>query len=228
MAEMSKVRPKADDAQCHQPRCPLCRGDDIDRFHEDDSRIYLSCLNCRLVFVPKRHWLGAEETKAIYDLHQNDPEDPRYRRFLSRLVVPLTAKLTPNQRGLDFGCGPGPTLSVMLAEHGQQVDLYDPIYHNDPAVFARSYDFICASEVVEHLQDPGKAFFSLFKMLKPGGWMGIMTKLVKDRHAFRQWHYIRDLTHICFYGRPTFEYIAQRFDAVLNIVAKDVIMLNRK
>lgn len=214
--------------KCHAPHCPLCRGDQIDPFYEDDNRIYLSCLNCRLVFVPKCYWLSAENEKAIYDLHDNDPNDPRYRRFLSRLTVPLSEKLGPNQKGLDFGCGPGPTLSIMLAEQGQQMDVYDPIYHDDPGVFAKNYDFICASEVVEHLHDPEKEFIALFSMLKQGGWMGIMTKLVKDRHAFRQWHYIRDLTHICFYRQHTFEYLAQRFNADLSIVANDVILLNRK
>jgi 16S rRNA G1207 methylase RsmC len=39
---------------------------------------------------------------------------------------------------LDFGCGPGPTLSILLAEQGQQVDLYDPFYHDDPSVFAKN------------------------------------------------------------------------------------------
>ena len=213
---------------CHAPHCPLCGGDDIDPFYKDDNRIYLSCLNCQLVFVPKCHWLSAEDEKATYDLHENDPQDPKYRRFLSRLVVPLVEKLDPNQEGLDFGCGPGPALSVLLAEQGQQVDLYDPFYYNDPSVFHKKYDFICATEVVEHLRDPKREFVALFNMLKRGGWLGIMTKLVTDPHAFRQWHYIRDMTHICFYSQHTFEYLAQRFNADLDVVANDVILLNKK
>jgi 2-polyprenyl-3-methyl-5-hydroxy-6-metoxy-1,4-benzoquinol methylase len=216
------------ETDCHAPRCPLCGGEDIDPFYKNDNRTFLSCLNCQLVFVPKHHWLSTEDEKATYDLHENDPQDLRYRRFLSRFVTPLVEKLTPGQKGLDFGCGPGPTLSILLAEQGQQVDLFDPFYHNDPSVFDKEYDFICATEVVEHLRDPKRVFSALFKMLKPGGWLGMMTKQVKDRHAFRQWHYIRDLTHICFYRQRTFEYLAQRFGADLDIVADDVILLNRK
>jgi 2-polyprenyl-3-methyl-5-hydroxy-6-metoxy-1,4-benzoquinol methylase len=140
----------------------------------------------------------------------------------------MVEKLNPNQKGLDFGCGPGPTLSALLAEHGHQVDLYDPFYCNDPSVFQKKYDFICATEVLEHLRDPKREFAALFNMLKRGGWLGIMTKLVMDQHAFRQWHYIRDMTHISFYRQRTFEYLAQRFDARLDIVADDVILLNRK
>ena len=213
--------------KCHAPHCPLCSGDDIDRIYEDDKRIYLSCLNCRLVFVPKVYWLDAKDEKTIYDLHENDPQDPRYRRFLSRLVSPLVERLNPNQQGLDFGCGPGPTLSVLLEEQGQQVDLYDPFYFDDPSVFHKKYDFICATEVVEHLRDPKREFASLFKMLKRGGWLGIMTKRMMDKHAFAQWHYIRDMTHICFYGQHTFEYLARRFDARLTVLANDVILLHK-
>jgi SAM-dependent methyltransferase len=213
---------------CHAPHCPLCRGEHIDPFHEDDNRIYLNCLNCGLVFVPRCDWPSDEAEKATYDLHENDPLDPRYRRFLSRFVSPLVERLKPNQKGLDFGCGPGPTLSILLEAHGHRVDLYDPIYHNDARVFDNTYDFICATEVVEHLRDPRVEFAALFKMLKPGGWLGIMTKLVKDKQAFRHWHYIRDMTHICFYSTGTFEDLAQRFDARLEIVANDVILLKKK
>jgi hypothetical protein len=170
--------------------------------------------------------LSAEEERATYDLHENDPQDPGYRQFLSRLSVPLSEKLDSDQKGLDFGCGPAPTLSVLLAAQGRQMDLFDPFYHNDMSVFSKKYDFITASEVVEHLRDPKQEFAALFKMLKPGGWLGMMTKLVTDKQSFRQWHYIRDMTHICFYSRHTFEYLAWRFDADLFFVSSDVILLH--
>ncbi len=214
--------------KCDEPHCPLCSSEDLDSFFEDKKRIYLRCFYCKLVFVPKRYWLSAEDERATYNLHENDAQDQGYRQFLSRLSTPLLEKLDSKQKGLDFGCGPGPTLSVLLEERGQQVDLYDPLYYNDPSVFYKNYDFICAAEVVEHLHDPNKDFAALFKILKRGGWLGIMTKLVIDEHAFSQWHYIRDMTHICFYSRSTFEYLAQRFNAELNFVANDVILLNKK
>ena len=210
------------------PHCPLCSSDDIDPFCEDENRTYLNCSNCKLVFVPQYYWLSAEDEKATYDLHENDPRDQGYRQFLSRLSTPLMARLEARQKGLDFGCGPGPTLSILLEAHGQQVDLYDPIYYNDPSVFHNQYDFICATEVVEHLHDPKREFAALFKMLKPGGWLGIMTKLVMNQQAFRQWHYIRDMTHICFYSQLTFEYLAQHFDARLEVVGHDVMLLNKR
>ncbi len=208
--------------------CPLCSSEDVCFFFKDKNRIYLRCFFCKLVFVPSRYWLSTEDERATYDLHENDVQDTGYRQFLSRLSTPLLERLSSKQKGLDFGCGPGPTLSVLMEEQGQQVDLYDPIYFNDPSVFKKKYDFICATEVVEHLHDPKREFAALFKLLKRGGWLGVMTKLVRDEYAFRQWHYIRDMTHICFYSQSTFEYLAQRFHADLNFVANDVILLSKK
>jgi len=49
---------------------------------------------------------------------KNSPDDPRYRAFLSRLFIPLNERIAPESCGLDFGSGPGPTLSVMFEEQG--------------------------------------------------------------------------------------------------------------
>lgn len=214
---------KATDAS----NCPLCQHTQIAPFFEDTNRIYLRCSFCELVFVPKPYWLSLAEEKAVYDLHQNDLRDPGYRKFLSRLTKPLSKHLPANSLGLDFGCGPGPALAAMLTEAGYRVELYDPFYQHRPEVFSKSYDFICATEVVEHLRTPEQEFSTLFSLLKPGGWLGIMTKLVLDQESFSQWHYIRDPTHICFYGRRTCSYLAQRFSAELEIVGNDVILLHK-
>jgi len=207
--------------------CPLCRNNGVDVYHSDDRRNYIRCLNCRLVFVPEKYWLNVEDEKAVYDLHRNDPLDQGYRRFLQRLCTPLNERLGAGRHGLDFGCGPGPTLSLMLEAHGHRMDLFDPLYHNNSEVLSKTYDFICATEVVEHLRHPDHIFSALFGMLRKGGWLGIMTKMVLNREAFGKWHYIRDLTHICFFSRNTFDYLADRFDAEIHFVEKDVVLLRR-
>ena len=207
--------------------CPLCSSAETYFYFKDNVRTYTKCEKCALVFVPARYWLNADDEKAIYDLHENDPNDAGYRKFLSRLSTPLLEHLPPHQSGLDFGCGPGPTLSRMLEEKDHKVDLFDPLYYNDVSIFSKKYDFINATEVVEHLSNPMKEFASLFKMLRPGGWLGIMTKLVINEESFREWHYIRDLTHISFFSRETFEYIAKRFKAELSFIGNDVILLQK-
>ena len=152
--------------------CPLCSGKGAQFYFEDKNRTYLRCVNCSLIFVPPYQWLSLVDEKAVYDLHENDVKDPGYRKFLSRLSVPLLKVVGNKQEGLDFGCGPGPALSVMMEESGHTMALYDPFYHNDTSVFNKTYDFITATEVVEHLRHPQKEFTTLFSMLKQGGMAG--------------------------------------------------------
>lgn len=206
--------------------CPLCSGDTV-FFHEDAVRLFNSCLTCKLVFVPQQFHVSPEREKEEYDLHENNCEDKGYLKFLSRLSDPFLKTLSASQCGLDFGCGPGPALAGLIEQHGHCVALYDPLYRKDKTVLDKRYNFITASEVVEHFRNPAKEFTQLFEMLLPGGSLGIMTKMVKDDAAFATWHYIRDLTHIAFYSRDTFVYIADQFGASVHFEANDVIFLQK-
>ncbi|NVJ68166.1 MAG: class I SAM-dependent methyltransferase [Gammaproteobacteria bacterium] len=205
--------------------CPLCLESDISFYHQDKRRDYWQCGHCDLVFVEPKNFLSAEDEKREYDLHQNDPNDLGYRRFLNKLVEPMIERLTPGSKGLDFGCGPGPTLALMFQELGFATENYDPIYANRPELLHRQYDFICATEVLEHLHQPHKELNLLKKMLKANGLFGIMTKRVIDLAAFKNWHYKNDPTHVCFYSEATFKYIAAHWDLNLNIISSDTVIL---
>lgn len=210
-----------------QLHCPLCEAPQNCFFYSDARRKYLRCQCCELVFVAPQYYLASAQEKAEYDLHQNNVEDPGYRNFLSRLTVPLVDRLRPQASGLDFGCGPGPALATMLEEQGFQMSVYDVFYQPDSAVLARSYDFICATEVVEHLHTPGQVLAQLWQLLRRGGYLGIMTKLVRDRTAFAGWHYKNDPTHVCFFSDQTWEWWAQENGASLERLGADVILLRR-
>lgn len=210
-----------------QTHCPLCEHPDPADYFEDARRPYLQCGNCRLVFVPPSHHLSREAELAEYELHRNAIDDPGYRRFLSRLAEPLQARLKPGARGLDFGCGPGPALAHMLREAGFQVCLYDSFYAPDASVWERHYEFICATEVVEHLHMPGPELERLWSCLEPGGWLGIMTKLVRDVDAFSRWHYKNDATHVCFFSDATWQWWATTHDTAAELIGADVILLRK-
>ncbi|MCP4421096.1 MAG: class I SAM-dependent methyltransferase [Chloroflexi bacterium] len=207
--------------------CPLCISDDCVLFFEDDKRPFYHCPICSLVFVPQTHFLSASAEKAEYDLHQNSPTDLGYRRFLSRLFLPMQERLAPNSLGLDFGSGPGPTLSLMFKEVGQRMEIYDPFYAPETAVFNNTYDFITATEVVEHLHKPKKELYQLWSLLKPSGTLGIMTKLMINQEAFAKWHYKNDLTHVCFFSQKTFIWLATQWQAELTFLHNDVILLQK-
>ncbi len=208
--------------------CPLCgesKGNDF--FHTDSHRDYYRCRKCQLIHVPPSQHLSPEAEKAEYDKHQNSPDDAGYRKFLSRLFVPLNSGLQPGSHGLDFGSGPGPTLSIMFEEAGHQVNLFDPFYAPDPQVLVTQYDFITATEVVEHLHDPAAELARLWSILKPGGWLGIMTKLALDEAAFSRWHYKNDLTHVCFFSTQTMGWLADHWQADLQQVGSDVFLFQK-
>ncbi|KJY84395.1 2-polyprenyl-3-methyl-5-hydroxy-6-metoxy-1,4-benzoquinol methylase [Vibrio galatheae] len=207
--------------------CPLCQSLETQHYHQDKRREYLQCQQCELVFVNPEQRLDAKSEKAHYDLHENDPSDQGYRRFLSRVADPILARIEPNSHGLDFGCGPGPTLSLMLEEQGHTMSLYDIYYHPEASVLERSYDFLTATEVIEHLYEPNTVWQQWLNLVKPGGWIGLMTKLVIDAEAFASWHYKNDHTHVVFFSRNTFRYLAERDQLKLEFIGNDVILLRK-
>ncbi len=208
-----------------QMTCPLCSTTGkTTLFYKGKRRDYFQCLTCSLVFVDPDHFLSKTEEKKIYDLHQNSPDDKGYQKFLNRIIIPVQKGMPRGSSGLDFGSGPGPVLSEMFENAGFTMAIYDKFYAPDKKVFEKQYDFITATEVVEHLHNPGKELDRLWACLKPGGRLGIMTKLVIDKEAFAAWHYKRDLTHVCFFSTTTFEWLAHRFRADLIFAEKDAIL----
>ncbi|QDT49973.1 hypothetical protein Pan258_40290 [Symmachiella dynata] len=208
-----------------QTTCPLCAAAGIVPWHTDAFREYLRCENCQLIFVPPLYHLSRAEEKAEYDLHQNSPEDDGYRRFLSRVFEPIHARVAEASSGLDFGSGPGPTLSVMFEEAGHTMAIYDPQYAADTAPLAEQYDFVTASEVVEHFCRPAVDLARIWSCVKPGGLLGIMTKLSLDQAAFAGWHYKDDPTHVSFFCRETFRWLARQWNAELEFVGNDVVLI---
>ncbi len=207
--------------------CPLCGAIEAAHFHRDARRDYYRCGVCALVYVPTAYRLPPEAERAVYDQHENSPEDPGYRRFLGRLFTPLKARLAPGAEGLDFGAGPGPTLSVMFEEAGHPMAIYDPFFAPHPEVLERHYDFITATEVVEHLYAPGEELARLAGRLRPGGWLGLMTKRVTSPEAFVGWHYILDPTHVCFFSEATFRWLAEHLGLEVAFPAADVVLLQK-
>ncbi len=188
--------------------CPLCETPDTVRFHEEEKRLYCRCPVCRLTFLVKSSHLTHADEYAHYGTHQNDPSDLGYRKFLNRLASQLIPKLTPGATGLDFGAGPGPTLSVMLAEQGFPMRTYDPYFAPDTHVLDARYDFITCTETCEHFACPAKEFARFDTMLRPGGWIGLMTQMLENSSTFADWWYRSDPTHVCFYHPETLHWIA--------------------
>lgn len=193
----------------------------------DSLRDFYLCNRCKLIFVPSDQRLSAEEELSRYEQHENDPDDPRYRNFLSRMFKPLVKKLPDNSYGLDFGSGPGPTLHLMFEEAGHSMRIYDPFYADDPGVFEDQYDFITTTETAEHLYNPLMEFDRLWSCLKPEGFLGIMTRRWTDIESFKNWHYKKDDTHVIFFHENTFRWLQKRWNAGLEIYVRDVVIFEK-
>ncbi len=206
--------------------CPLCKKYRNSLFHQSENRIYLHCSNCDLVFVPDNFILSEEEEKKKYDNHQNSPQNGGYVDFLNRLLIPLERYLPKGAEGLDFGCGPGPTLSVIMKEKGFMMDIYDHFYAKESQVFQKRYDFITLTEVIEHLKNPVFEMERLWNLLKTEGYLGIMTAFRVEK--FDSWYYKRDLTHIRFFSQNTFKWLAKKLDAKILLANNGVVIMKKE
>jgi hypothetical protein len=206
--------------------CPLC-GAASTPFLLDGGRDYRRCAACGLTFLTASQHADPARERARYAEHRNGPGDPGYRAFLDRVLAPLAAALPPGAAGQDYGCGPGPAASAILAERGFAVADYDPHFFPDASLLARAYDFAICTEVLEHLRRPAEDLERLDGLLKPGGVLGVMTGILEDDAAFKDWWYRRDFTHIAFYRPETLKWIANRFGWSLERVGRDAALFRK-
>lgn len=206
--------------------CPVCLGPGGSFMHVE-GRDYGRCDTCGARYVARADLPSRDVEAAQYALHRNEVDDPGYRRFLARLAGPLMARLGPASRGLDYGCGPGPALAVMLRAAGHEVALYDPFFAPDPAPLAGSYDFVTCTEVAEHFHAPAAEFDRLAGLLAPGGWLAVMTCFQTDDARFAKWQYRRDPTHVVFYREETLHHIARERGLQCEVTCKDVALMRR-
>jgi hypothetical protein len=188
--------------------CTLCGSEEAGLRLVREGVRYLGCRRCDLTFLDPAQRLGPEEERARYESHRNHPRDPGYRSFLRRLADPLVERLAPGARGLDYGSGPGPTLSRILTEAGYPTRDYDPFFAPDAGALEGLYDFVTCSETAEHFYSPGEEFSRMDGLLRPGGWLGLMTGIVGPDTELSTWWYLRDPTHVAFYTMRTLAWIA--------------------
>ncbi len=208
-----------------EPACPVCRTPTSRAFALVEAHRYWRCDSCAATFLDPAARPSPAAELAHYRHHRNDPADPGYRRFLARLADPLMARLAPGSTVLDYGSGPGPALARMLEEAGHRVSLFDPFFAPDPAPLQRRYDAVTCTETAEHFHAPAEEFDRLGTLVKPGGWLALMTCWQTDDARFADWHYRRDPTHVVFYKSSTLEHIARSRSWRIELPVKDVALM---
>lgn len=209
------------------PACPVCRAVEPRYFLKIQEQEYWRCVRCEARFLDPAHLPSRDVELAQYQLHENQVDDPGYRRFLAKLAQPLLDRLAPGACGLDYGCGPGPALAAMLREAGHEMALYDPFFAPDRGPLERTYNFITCTEVAEHFHHPAQEFDRLDALLRPGGWLGVMTCFQTDDARFADWHYRKDPTHVVFYRAETLQLVATDRSWSCEIPVKDVALMRK-
>jgi SAM-dependent methyltransferase len=193
--------------------CPLCGAlTETMLLIKASGASYRDCESCGLVFLERSYWLTPEAELAHYQTHNNDVHDPRYQKFVAPIVEHIRLQLPAGSRGLDYGAGPGPVISHLLSLDGFEMSLFDPFYWKNEAVLKDCYDFIVASEVVEHFHYPNQEFTRLRSLLNPGGRLAILTHMLTEGRDFKSWYYHQDPTHVVFYRPRTLEWIKRHFN----------------
>ena len=207
--------------------CPLCYSDS---FHPEiegpKGRLFHLCENCKLVFEEKSNRPNRDEEKDRYLEHNNSIHQKGYVKHLNQAIKPALKYLEPDFHGLDYGCGPTPTLNKLLEQEGFACVFYDPIFF--PEYPLGTYNFIFATECFEHFFRPAHELQKLRDLLKSGGILVVMTQLWKNQNRFKSWRYAYDPTHVVFYHEQTFRFIAAHFGFEILKIEKNRVVIMQK
>lgn len=192
-------------------RCPLCTSSSLNKLFDEREESYYHCLFCDLIALSPSSYLSKEEERERYLLHNNTPENEGYvkmfRHFLDETILPFV-----EERGLslDYGCGPGPVLKMLLEEEGFSVDIYDPFFY--PTIHReRSYLLLTSTEVLEHIGEVRSVWLDFEHLVRPHGYLALMTHFHPGPERFHNWWYKRDPTHVVFYSQKTFSHIESAY-----------------
>ncbi|SHJ84743.1 Methyltransferase domain-containing protein [Tangfeifania diversioriginum] len=207
--------------------CPLCYTKSFQPEIEGPQgrRLYL-CENCKLVFEKRINRPERDVEKDRYLEHDNSINDKGYVQHLNRAIKPVLNYLKPDYQGLDYGCGPVPTLNRLLEKESYNCEFYDPIFFPEPPT--GKFDFIFATECFEHFFRPADEMCKLSGLLKPEGILVVMTQPWKDTTKFKSWRYATDPTHVVFYNLETIEFISRNYGFTLLKNYRDRVFILQK
>ncbi|MDA7817524.1 class I SAM-dependent methyltransferase [Sulfurimonas sp.] len=209
-------------------KCKICQSDTHSIVNPKTKKIFHKCSTCKYIFLDEEFYVDQFLEKKHYDKHHNNLESLGYVKMFEDLVDEFVNPLHV-KRALDFGCGEGEVLPIVLERNSVSCDRYDLFYFPEKVYENKKYDLICSTEVFEHLQNPLEMLKQLLLHVEEGGYILLMSNFHPDNdEEFLKWWYIRDITHIGFFHLETFEYIAKKLN--LEIVkhnSKNTIMFKK-
>jgi SAM-dependent methyltransferase len=209
-------------------KCKICLNNSKTIVDEKTSKIYYKCLECEYIYLDEKFYI--DEEKKHYDKHHNNLESLGYVKMFEDLVEEFVKPYANNiKHALDFGCGEGEVLPIVLERNNIKCDRYDLFYFPNKIYKNKNYDLILSTEVIEHLQNPLAILEEILKHIKQNGYLVLMTAFhPKEDKDFFKWWYIRDVTHIGFFTIKTFEQIAKKYNLeILKYNFKNTIIFKK-
>lgn len=208
-------------------QCRLCQWSSTEPFYLDSRRnwSYFLCKRCDFVFRDPETYLDPVTEKKRYSTHNNSLENLGYVNFLKPIVDVVVPHLNKSDRGLDFGSGPGPILDQLFAAKGFVVENYDPFFAPSVELLNKSYDFVTCTEAFEHFYQPNREMALMSRLLKPGGYLILMSEWRKE--DFATWYYRNDETHVAFLNQKSLQWLCEHWGFHL-LRCMDRIALLRK
>ena len=208
--------------------CKVCKNYNLEIFLKSGKSIYWGCKVCGSKFLDPKNYVSHSYEKKHYLKHNNSVNDPNYKNFLLKLFEPFKDKISIIDIGLDYGCGFAPALANIFKSYGYKIELYDPFFFPNKDVLLKKYKFITCSEVVEHFFNPYDEFDKINNLLDNNSWFGVMTTFLTNDELFENWYYRRDPTHVVFYKKETFQYIAFQRNWQVFFPSKNIAFFYKK
>jgi 2-polyprenyl-3-methyl-5-hydroxy-6-metoxy-1,4-benzoquinol methylase len=179
----------------------------VDNVDPVSPLVYLHCPRCDLIFLEECYRLAPEDEKKHYETHQNTLDNPGYVNMFEQFIASTVQPFVVEGRALDYGCGPGPVLKVLLERAGFASEIYDPFFA--PQSPQGPFDLVTCTEALEHVYAPKEVLATLCGLLSRGGVLALMTHFHPGTETFSRWWYKNDPTHVTFFSEKTFRWIEE-------------------
>lgn len=237
--------------------CPVCKNNNNSEFKVTDSYKLLKCHNCGLVWdayppmIKKQFEEDYFVSKDIKDGYTNYIEGMKVNRltFKERLKK-IKKKTGKTGKLLDVGCALGDCL--MEAKNLG----WNKIYGIDPSSYSYKisqrkgidikkgtlrnvdfesnfFDIILYQDVIEHINDPLEELKIIYRILKPRGWLFIITPDINGWWAKilkSHWYHFRPNDHLVYFSKKsiikalkTVNFVNQKVEKTYHIMSLSYI-----
>ncbi len=205
--------------------CPLCGSHEAAPFAERDGYGFARCNRCRFVYLDPMP--GDRQLARLYNEDSGPDSHLAKRGSRTRRAHMKLPRLFPYAFAkdiLDLGCGGGIMVSALgrIARRAVGIDISEGAIAFARASFPRhtficadfrktdlapnSFDFVHASEIIEHINDLAGFMAFLARVIRPGGHVYITTPDIGHRARpadVRQWDVFSPPRHLQFFDQKT-------------------------